>query len=262
MHPSLCLEMIFQDRPLLERLELARRIGYDTVEFWGWKDKPLDELRRRAGALGMRVGAFSANRSHGLMIASELQCLLSEVRESLQAAQQLGCRHLLLLVSPLKADGSADALPPQISPEQAGRQAVEALRLLAAEAARFQVYLALEPLNTRLDHPGYFLNRSHPAFEWVAAVDSPYVRVLYDVYHMHLMGKDVLQCVEGNLPWIGYLHFADAPGRHKPGTGGIPYEALCSGLHRLGYEGLVGLEFSPAGDDEAAARGALRYFKT
>jgi hydroxypyruvate isomerase len=257
MRVSLCLEMIFRDLPFMRRIEAACNAGYDTVEFWGWEDKPWREIGVQAAARQMSIAAFSANRRHGLCLPAERDALLAEVRASLEKAQVLDCGHLMLLASPLLQDGSADFSRQGSTENELDRQALDSLHALAALAAQHGVVLELEPLNTRLDHPGYPLDNSRRAFQWISEVNSPWIRVLYDVYHMYTMGEDVLRCVEQNLPWIGYLHFADAPGRHEPGSGEIPYTELCSLLRRKGYDGVVGLEFSPSGGDDAAASAAL-----
>jgi hydroxypyruvate isomerase len=252
--------MIFRDLPFVQRIEAARSTGYDTVEFWGWEDKPWKEIREQITAQQMGIGAFSANRRHRLYAPEERDALLAEVRASLEMARMLDCGHLMLLACPLHQNGSADLSGLESNEKELDQRAVESLHALAALAAQHRVVLEIEPLNTRLDHPGYPLDSSQRAIQWVNSVKSPWIRVLYDVYHMHLMGEDVLRCVDKNLPWIGYFHFADAPGRHEPGSGQIPYTELCSLLRRKEYDGVVGLEFSPSGNDSAAAAAALKYF--
>jgi hydroxypyruvate isomerase len=70
----------------------------------------------------------------------------------------------------------------------------------------------------------------------------------------------VLKEIETNLDWIGYFHVADAPGRHQPGTGMIDYQAVNGLLRRANYEGFIGMEFSPLGSDEQAARTPFEVF--
>jgi hydroxypyruvate isomerase len=68
-----------------------------------------------------------------------------------------------------------------------------------AEAAGITV--VVEPLNTLVDHMGYFLTGADEGATIIREVDSPAVRLLFDIYHQ--------QVTEGNL--------ADgtAPGRHR-----------------------------------------------
>ena len=86
------------------------------------------------------------------------------------------------------------------------------------------------------------------------------MKLLYDIYHMSMMGEDVLTEIEKNLEWIGYFHVADMPGRHQPGTGKIDYHAVNTLLRRAKYEGFIGMEFSALGPDEQAAMAPLEIF--
>ncbi|MGH2669200.1 MAG: TIM barrel protein, partial [bacterium] len=80
------------------------------------------------------------------------------------------------------------------------------------------------------------------------------------VYHMSMMGEDVGAAIEAHVSWLGYVHVADMPGRHEPGTGTIDYAGIRATLHRLGYAAPVGMEFSPSGSSEIAAQRALEMF--
>ena len=120
-----------------------------------------------------------------------------------------------------------------------------ALKQAAPVAADAGLVLLLEPLNTRLDHPGYFLDSTSEGLDIVEEVDSPAVRLLYDLYHATMMGETAGP-LDGRGHLIGHLHVADAPGRHEPGTGSIDWPARLRDVERSGYRGMVGLEYRPA----------------
>ncbi|MBK5291213.1 MAG: TIM barrel protein [Acidobacteriia bacterium] len=261
MTTSLCLEMIFTGQPFLERIALASAAGYRAFEFWDWRNKNLPELRAISADLGMTVTAFSGHRETAMANPLDKASLCEEVRRSLEVAMQLGARNLMLLTDRLLPDGSAAPLPEHLSAAQKMESVAEAL-MAASELARGSgVVMVLEPLNTRLDHPGYFLDRSGPGFELVRQLNSTHAKLLYDVYHMALMGEDVCAVVSANIGSIGHVHIADMPGRHEPGTGVIDYQALRETLREKGYQGSVGMEFSPASDSKTAAESAWRLFQ-
>jgi len=133
-------------------------------------------------------------------------------------------------------------------------------RALAGRAEGASVTLLLEPLNTALDHRGCFLDTSALGVEIIRRVNSPQVKLLYDIYHMSMMGEDILREIDKNLEWVGYFHVADLPGRHQPGTGEIDYQAVNTFLMRAKYEGFLGMEFSALGPDEQAAKAPLEIF--
>jgi hydroxypyruvate isomerase len=259
MKLSLCLEMLFTDRPFIERLATASRIGYRAIEFWDWRDKDLPALADEAARLGLTVAAMSGNRQHGLIDLDATAKLIEEMDQVFAAAQEVNCSRIMMLSDVLRDDGSAAPRPPRPAEEKI-ESIVENLRALAGRAETASVTLLLEPLNTELDHRGCFLNDSALGVEILRRVNSPQVKLLYDIYHMSMMGEDVLTEIEKNLEWLGYLHVADLPGRHQPGTGRIDYDAVNTLLSRAKYEGFIGMEFSAHGPDEQAAKAPLEIF--
>jgi hydroxypyruvate isomerase len=259
MKLSLCLEMLFTDRPFIERLAVASRLGYRAIEFWDWRDKDLPALADAAAHLGLSVAAISGNRQHALTDPDARAELIEEMDQAFAAAGQLNCRRIMMLSDVLSDDGSAAATPPRPAEEKI-ESMVESLRALAGRAEKESVTLLLEPLNTALDHRGCFLNTSALGVEIIRRVNSPQVKLLYDIYHMSMMREDILTEIDKNLEWIGYFHVADVPGRHQPGTGKIDYQAVNALLRRANYEGFIGMEFSALGPDEQAAKAPLEIF--
>lgn len=259
MKLSLCLETVFVDRPFTERMRAASALGYSAIEFWDWRTKDVLAIAETAAKFNLMIAAMSGNRRHALIDPNARAGLMAELEEVFAVARQLNCLHVMMLSDVLASDGSA-AMSPPLSNEEKLKSAVEGLRTLAHRAEDAGVVLLLEPLNTRLDHRGCFLNRSRMGFEIIRQVDRPQVKLLYDIYHMSMMGEDALAEIEANLSLIGYLHAADVPGRHQPGTGKIDYRAIADGLRRARFQGFVGMEFFPHGPDEMAARAAMEIF--
>jgi hydroxypyruvate isomerase len=260
MKLSLCLEMLFTDRPFIERLAVASRLGYRAIEFWDWRNKDVPALAEAAGQHGLVVAAMSGNRHHALIDPDAREGLLDEMEQVFKAAERLSCRNIMMLSDVLSEDGSAAPTALQTENEKMEAMA-ESLRALADHPAAEGFTLLLEPLNTALDHRGCFLNHSGPGVELVKRVNNRRVKLLYDIYHMSMMKEDVLTEIENNLDWIGYFHVADMPGRHQPGTGKIDYQAVNALLRRAHYDGFIGMEFSALGSDETAARTPLEIFE-
>jgi hydroxypyruvate isomerase len=256
---SLCLETVFADRPFTERMRAASALGYSAIEFWDWRTKDLTAIMETAAQFNLTIAAMSGNRRHTLIDPDARAGLMAELEQVFEVAQQLNCLHVMMLSDVLAADGSA-AMPVSLSNEEKFRSAVEGLCALADRAEDAGVVLLLEPLNTVLDHRGCFLDRSRIGFEIIRQVGRPQVKLLYDIYHMSMMGEDTLAEIESNLNLIGYLHVADVPGRHQPGTGKIDYGAIADGLRRARFQGFIGMEFFPHGPDEIAARAAKEIF--
>lgn len=259
MQLSLCLEMLYTDRSFTERMQAAAALGYRAFEFWDWRDKELNAITQTATEHGLIVAAMSGNRRHSLLDPNERAGLLEEMMQVFGVAQRLHCHHVMMLTDVLEADGSA-APTRRLTTEAKIASVVEGLRELADWAQDAGIVLLLEPLNTVLDHRGCFLDSSELGVQIVQHVNHPNVQLLYDIYHMSMMGEDVLTQLEKHKAHIGYVHVADMPGRHQPGTGQIDYRAVATLLKRTSYAGFIGMEFSAFGSDEKAAQAPLEVF--
>lgn len=130
---------------------------------------------------------------------------------------------------------------------------VDVLSTVAPDAEDAGVTLVVEPLNTAVDHPGYFLETSEEASRssttWLAERHTA-VRHLPPADHR----GNLIDTITDNVEKIGHFHIADVPGRHEPGTGELAYERILEAIDDTDYGGYVGCEFSPVGDaDEAVA---------
>ena len=129
----------------------------------------------------------------------------------------------------------------------------------AAESAR--VCIVVEILNSRIDHPGFQCDRTDYAVDIVRKVDSPYIKILYDIYHMQIMEGDLIRTIQANLEHIGHIHTVGNPGRHElDEEQEINYPAIARVLNAEGYDGYVTHEFVPKGDKLAALRQAFEVF--
>jgi hydroxypyruvate isomerase len=246
--------MIFPELPIEERIRGVAAAGFDAIEFWDWRTRDLAALASLCAGLGIAVTTMSGQRAGSLVDSRDFTLYRDQVVASIEAAHKVSCPNLMLLTNPLDSGGHITNAYPDISPQEKRENCVHALSELAPLAVDGDITLLVEPLNTIIDHPGYWLDGAGVAFEIIRAVDSPRVRVLYDLYHMQAMEQDVQRDIEENLNLIGYVHAADYPGRHEPGTGDMDYPSILRLLDELGYHGTVGFEFSPAGSSEDALR--------
>jgi hydroxypyruvate isomerase len=112
------------------------------------------------------------------------------------------------------------------------------------------VTLALEPLNDRVDHPGYYLTSTVEGLDIVDEVDRPEIKLLYDIYHSAMMGEHIEDVLDGRLDRVVHVHLADTQGRGEPGSGTMDWRARLDWLADHGYTGFVGLEYRPTGSTE------------
>ena len=107
-------------------------------------------------------------------------------------------------------------------------------------------------LNTKVDHAGYPLPLVEDGLRLIEQVGSTRIRLLLDIYHAQIEEGNVIELIGQTADYLGYVHVADVPGRHEPGTGEINYPLVAKALRDAGYSGHVGMEAFPAGDDHQA----------
>jgi hydroxypyruvate isomerase len=247
----ICLEMIFQDMSPVERIGPIADAGFAAVEFWGWRDKDLPALAAACAEHRVRVANFSGHRKGSLIAAETHKAFFDDLRDAVAAARALGCRTLMLLSNELGEGGRVTATFDSLPVERKRANLRDGLRR-AAEAVPADVSLVLEPLNTRIDHPGYFLQDMATAVALVREVGHPRLKVLCDLYHLGVMGEDLAAIIDRDVASIGHFHVADVPGRHEPGTGRLDWLALLRRIRDSGYPGTVGFEYSPLADSAAS----------
>ncbi|HTQ36722.1 MAG TPA: TIM barrel protein [Steroidobacteraceae bacterium] len=123
---------------------------------------------------------------------------------------------------------------------------VAAIGRAADRLAAVGATVMIEPINTRMDVPGYLLDSTALAEQCIARAARPNIRLQYDIYHMQVMQGDLLRSIQRLLPLIGHIQVADNPGRHEPGSGEIAFERLLPAIDALGYQGYIGCEYLPA----------------
>jgi hydroxypyruvate isomerase len=111
------------------------------------------------------------------------------------------------------------------------------------------VTLCVELLNSKVNHPGYMCDSTAWGVEVCKRVDSPRVKLLYDIYHMQIMEGDVIRTIRENIKFIGHFHTAGNPGRHEfDDTQELNYTAICKAIADLGYQGFLSHEYTPTKD--------------
>jgi hydroxypyruvate isomerase len=249
--------MVYLEYPFLERIEKAGETGFDAIEFWNWDNKDLPAIKAATEKAGLGIASFQSNVGGTLIHPDHRESFVAGIQESLGKAQEMGCPCLFMLTDELGEDRSIRFQFPELSAEEKYQSVFDGMKMIAPLAEKAGVTLVLEPLNSQVDHVGYFLDRSDAGFELVRAVDSPYIKLLYDIYHLQIMEGNIIQTLTGNLDVIGHVHVADVPGRHQPGTGELNFANIFQALREAGYDKYVGFELDPTVPSEEAMANCL-----
>jgi hydroxypyruvate isomerase len=232
--------------PVLAPEEIIRAtadLGYGGIEF-----APRDQWDAIVDA-GVRIVCVRAHNdiSSGLNDLAEHDRIEREILANLKLAQEYGIPSLVCFSGERKGQDDATGAANTIS----------ILERVAGAAEDAGVLLALELLNSKVDHPDYMCDHTAWGVEVVTAVDSPAVKLLYDVYHMQIMEGDIIRTIEANHQHFGHYHLAGNPGRNDPdGTQEIYYPPILDAIEATGYTGYLGMEYLPKGDPIASLAAA------
>ena len=122
---------------------------------------------------------------------------------------------------------------------------MEGLREVAPLLEKAELTLVIEPLNERVNHPGYYLVQSDEAFQIIDEVNSDNIKVVFDIYHQQISEGDLIENIRSNIDKIGHFHAAGNPGRHELQKGEIAYPYIFEQIRKAGFAGYVGLEYWP-----------------
>ena len=226
-------------------------IGYAGVEFWGM-EQDFPAVIANAQKRGLAVSGFIGVSSleSGLNDPKNHDLIESELRKSIDFAAEHRIPGLICF-SGNRVAGLSD--------EQGSANAVAGLRRIAPYAEKKGVTLNLELLNSKVTHPGYMCDRTAWAVGVIEKVDSPRVRVLYDIYHMQIMEGDVIHTITDNIEYIGHFHTAGVPGRYDlDETQELYYPAVAKAIAATDYAGFVCHEFMAKDDKIEALKQAFK----
>lgn len=254
MQFSACLEWLFADETpdFADRIRRARAAGLDTIEFWKWSNKDVDAIAAALEETGLKVAGFVAEPMIALTDPANRGPFLEGLHRSVTVAERLGAKVLIA-----QAGNDLDG----VSRERQRIALVETLWAAGALLERSDIRLGLEPLNTLVDHKGYFLDSTSEALDIVDTVDRAEIGIVYDVYHSAVMGEDTATVLASRVNRVFHVHIADHPGRQDPGTGGIDLKARLAWLAGHGYKGPVGLEYRPIGPSSQTVPEVVRRLR-
>jgi hydroxypyruvate isomerase len=241
------IEMWWTKLPFLDRIRQAAELGFPAVEFWPYQDKDLPAIAKLSEQLDIEIAQFTAwGFAPGMNNPKNEDAFVATIEEACQAAKQVKARKMCVVAG----DNQDGMTQPQML-----AQVTQALKRAAPVAEKYEVMLILEPMNGRVDHPGHCLYGSADALRICREVDSPFVKINWDLYHMQITEGDLCGHMRDGFDQIGYLQLADHPGRNEPGTGEVHYNRVLKEAFDLGYRDYVGLECRPKTTELAAAKG-------
>ncbi len=248
---SVNLEYMFHEagERLEDRMAAAAAAGFRLVEMFTTANRDVPSLKQALADTGCQLVSTVTDPRIQLVMEANHDTFREMFAVAARETAELGGTNIVV--------PSGSAVPYMKRPVQLAIVA-RAIASVVPVAEEHGLTILLEPVNTRMDHPGVLFGMTEDAVAVIEQVSSPRVKLLYDIYHSITEREDPFAVLPAVAQHVGHVQVADAPGRGEPGSGSADWPALIGLLRQVGYAGPVGAEFTPTGPDTVAALAYLR----
>ena len=243
------IPFFFKNIDFCDAIRTVAELGFDAVETYRWRELDLDKVKAVLDETGVEMLSICTTEFR-LTDPAYREAWVDGVKESCAAAKRLGVRRLITQVG-------QDTGAPR---EEQHASIVEGLKAGAPILEEYGITMMIEPLNTLVNHPGYYLWSAVEGFEIVKEVASPSVKLIYDIYHQQVMEGNIIPSITKNLDLIAHLHGAGHPGRNEMQFGENDYRFIINAIDAAGYTGALGLEYKPLLDPMESLKEAKRIY--
>lgn len=247
------LSTMFKEYELIDRPRAAHAAGFRAVEMQFPYALECDalaaELTEHALAvsvINVACGDFVDGGEGNAALPDQIDDFRQSVALARTYAKAIGARNVNVLAG-----------TPSVDRKTAEATLADNLRFAAETFAEIGVSVVVEAIND-IDRPGFFLSTAQSVIDIIDRADHPNLALQFDLYHMAMMGLPLVETFEKHADRIGHIQFADAPGRHEPGTGTIDFGPIFAAIDTSSCDGWVAAEYLPANGTE----NSLDWMKT
>ncbi len=240
-----------------------------SVSRWCYQKIPLDQLCAYAAEIGLKAvdllnpGEFEVPPRYGLVCSmgyaggGEIASAMNRVEN--HAKLEEGFRKYIPLAAKagvpnvITFSGNRNGM----SDDEGAKNTIAGLNRVKKIAEDHGVNICIELLNSKVDHKDYMCDHTAWGVQVVQAVNSPRVKLLFDIYHMQIMEGDLVRTLQKNIDWIAHFHTGGVPGRHElDATQEVQWDGVMRGIAATNFRGYVAHEFVPTGDPLTSLRQA------
>jgi hydroxypyruvate isomerase len=218
----------------------AAKLGIEGFDLIGPADWPI--LKKYGLTPSMYPQGPGGTIPVGPITRAEHAKLLPLMHKAIDDAAANGVPNIIVLTGERR--GLSDA--------EGADNCVAFLNEVKAHAEDKQVTICPEYLNSKVNHKDYMFDRIAWGVDVMKRVNSPRVKILYDIYHAQIMDGDIVRNIRDNIQWIGHFHTGGNPGRHEiDDTQELNYRFIMKAIADLGFTGFVTHEYSPTQGNDA-----------
>ncbi len=213
----------------------AAKLGIKGFDLIGPKDWPT--LKKYGLTPSMYPPGPGGNIPESLNRVENHERIVKAMHEAIDEAAANGVPNIITFSGNRK--GMADA--------QGADNCVAALNQMKAHAEDKGITICMEYLNSKVNHKDYMFDHIAWGVDVMKRVNSPRVKILFDIYHAQIMDGDIVRNIRDHFQWIGHFHTGGNPGRHDiDDSQELNYRFIAQAISDLGYTGFVSHEYSPA----------------
>jgi hydroxypyruvate isomerase len=241
------LSMMFTECAFLERFAAAAAQGFSWVEYlFPYAFEP-EALAGKLKENGLRQALFNLPAGNWEGGERGMACIPGREKE-FAASVDLAVRYAHALGCP-RVHAMAGNRPAGVEEKRLQDTYLENIGRAGKRMAEEGLELCLEPIN-RFSMPDFFLRTQDQAVGVIESLGQANIRLQLDFFHCQMEQGNVANTLRRHFRHIGHCQLAGAPDRHEPDTGELSYPFLFDLLDELGYQGIVGCEYNPAGKTE------------
>jgi len=235
----------YQKTPLDELCAFGASIGLKGIDLL----KPEEyEIPRRYGLICTMGYANAGEIPHALNDPANHDRIEQGLRTNIPLAAKAGVPNVITFSG--NRNGMAD--------DAGAKNAIAGLNRVKKIAEDHGVTINLELLNSKVNHKDYMADSTAWGVRVMEEVNSPNVKLLYDIYHMQLMEGDLIRTIQANIQWLGHFHTGGVPGRHElDNTQEVQWDGVMRGIAATTFKGYVAHEFLPTRDPFTSLRQAV-----
>jgi hydroxypyruvate isomerase len=217
--------------------------GFDLIKPEDWPT-----LKKYGLTPSMTPPPFVGTIKDGINRKENHDRLEKSTREIIDRAAAAGCPNVITL------SGLRHGMPD----EEGAANCVLFLNKVKAQAEDKRVTICLELLNSKVDHKDYMCDHTAWGVGVMKQVNSPHIKLLYDIYHMQIMEGDIIRTIRDNISYIAHFHTGGNPGRHEiDQTQDLKYRAVAQAIADTGFTGFISHEYTPVRDAKKSLAQAI-----
>jgi hydroxypyruvate isomerase len=261
-------------KDIIDQIKFAADQGFTGWEFNGLP-KETPEMQSKIGAelakQGMTMGVFVAyaefdQPSFARKDKATWDNIAKTITDSVDVAKRVGATWMTVVPGSIDQQHKDDPKwnrfgGPRLPEGMQFANVVELLRRLSGILEPHKLVMVLEPLNSRTNHGGAFINTVDKGYAVCKAVNSPSCKILFDMYHEQIDSGNIINSIDTYWDEVVYMQCADNPGRKEPGTGEMNYRNIFHHIYKKGYQGVIGMEHGNSIAGEAGEQALIDAYR-